>query len=135
MTQSMQQIEHDIERSRARLDATIDRIQNRLSVSGVIDDLVGTARTTETFSSAYDHTLAVVRRNPVPVILIAAGLGWLIHRLVTETDRGRMLVPVDPSLRVPVLNTGAARVYDPDASPLHPAHDVIETRREASARL
>ena len=36
---------------------------------------------------------------------------------------------------IPVLNTGHARIYDPDASPLHPTQDSLESRREMSARI
>jgi hypothetical protein len=34
-----------------------------------------------------------------------------------------------------VLNTGHARVYDPDASSRHPTQDLLESRREMSARI
>ena len=43
-TQSLQEMERDIERSRAQLDQTIDRLQDKMSVSGVVDDMLGTAR-------------------------------------------------------------------------------------------
>jgi hypothetical protein len=36
---------------------------------------------------------------------------------------------------IPVLNTGQARVYDPDASPRHPMLDTLDSRREMSARV
>jgi hypothetical protein len=35
---------------------------------------------------------------------------------------------------VPVLVTGQDRVYDPDSSPRHPTQDLVETRRDMSAR-
>ena len=47
MTQSLQDLEQDIERSRAQLDRTIDRLQDKMSVSGVVDDMLGTARTSQ----------------------------------------------------------------------------------------
>lgn len=129
----MKELERDIEESRARLDATIDEIQSRLSFSGVVDEVMGQARGTPQVEAAFDAALGVVRRNPLPVLLIAAGVGWLLHRMANEGDRRRRFP--DPDDGLPVLNTGAARVYDPDVSPRHPHQDVIETRREAIARL
>ena len=140
MTDTIRDLEQDIAQSRARLDQTIDRIQDRLSASGIVDELIGSARATDRFGAMYDHALAVVRRNPVPVILLAAGAGWLIYRLGAEADRRRLaplprnraLVAEDAGL--PVMNDGAVHVYDPDVSPRHPAHDTLESRRALSAQ-
>lgn len=136
MTQSIQELERDIEESRARLDLTIDRIQDRLSVSGIVDEVVGSVRATE-FGSVVDTALSIIRRNPVPVLLVAAGVGWLLHRASQESRNrtsGRNALIVVEEEPIPVLNTGNARVYDPDAPSLHPTQDVLQTRREANAR-
>ena len=84
MSESLNDLEKDIEASRARLDQTIDRIQDRLSVPSIVDDMLGNVRRTP-LSGAYDGALDAIRRNPVPVLLIAAGIGWLLHR--TGKDR------------------------------------------------
>jgi hypothetical protein len=42
---------------------------------------------------------------------------------------------MDEAEDIPVLNTGQTRIYDPDASPLHPTQDLLESRREMSARV
>jgi len=123
---SLNEMEKDIEASRARLDQTIDQIQDRLSVSSIVDEMLGTARRTP-LNGVYDGALDAVRRNPVPVMIIAAGIGWLLHRMsndaVRENRRRRMQRAAE---RVPVLNTGAARVYDPDQPTRHPARDLAE---------
>lgn len=134
MTRSMHDLEQDIEQSRARLDATIDELQSRLSFSGVVDEVMGTARGVPQVESAFDAVLGAVRRNPLPVMVIAAGVGWLLHRMASEPRYGARLIS-DPAEDMPVLNTGAARVYDPDLSPLHPNQDVLETRRESTAHV
>lgn len=136
MTQSLQELERDIEESRARLDVTIDRIQDRLSVSGIVDEVVGSVRGTQ-FGSVVDTALSIIRRNPVPVLLVAAGVGWLLHRASQENRNrpsGRNAVAILDKESIPVLNTGNARVYDPDTSPLHPTQDALQTRREINAR-
>jgi len=83
MTQSIQELEREIEETRARLDLTIDRIQDKMSVSGIVDDMMGTVRRSG-YSSAMDRALIAVRENPVPILLVVAGLGWLFHRMATE---------------------------------------------------
>ncbi len=80
MSPSAQDLEQEIDESRARLDLTIDRIQDRLTVSGIADDLMGTVRKAE-FGSVFDTALDVVRRNPLPVLVIAAGASWLAWRM------------------------------------------------------
>jgi len=121
MTESLNDLEKDIEASRARLDQTIDQIQERLSVSSIVDEMLGNARRTP-LSGAYDGALEAVRRNPVPVLLIAAGVGWLIHRMSSDAKgpavarRARLAVD-----GLPVTKTGADRVYDPDRPTQHPA--------------
>ena len=147
MTQDINTLERDIEESRARLDVTIDRLQDRLSVSGIVDDMLCTMRANR-YGSVFDHTLEVIRRNPVPVMLVAAGVGWLIHRM-SQDSRQRPVRPLPyGETRVPVSSVEAGsvdpvRLYDPDADsvrsddplvqdPLAP--DPLAARRSLGAR-
>ncbi|MFK5599116.1 DUF3618 domain-containing protein [Methylobacterium sp. HMF5984] len=123
---SMNEMERDIEESRARLDETIDRIQGRLSVSSLVDEMLGNARRAPAVSGAYDGALEAVRRNPVPVLLIAAGVGWLLHRMSQDATRRRTQASAE---RVPVLNDGAARVYDPDLPTRQPKPSLMDETR------
>ena len=144
MTQDMKDLERDIEETRARLDLTIDRLQDKLSVSGVVDDLVGSMRANG-YGSAFDHVLEALRRNPVPVMLVAAGVGWLIYRLGNQpaaTSAG-MPLPYDEP-RAPALGPRQARMYqpgtdmvEPDAAPLVPGVTVdhtVEAERDIASR-
>lgn len=145
MTQDITDLERDIEESRARLDLTIDRLQDKLSVSGVVDDLLGSMRA-NAYRSVFDQALVTIRRNPVPVMLIAAGLGILLYRTGREAARSRPAMPRPYNeAPVPVLTPAEARVYEPGTSPpLHPAHhdpmphepmhDAIDGRRDLSPR-
>lgn len=130
---SINDLEKDIEESRARLDLTIERLQGRMTVSGLVDEAMGSVRTAR--GDLMDRALTVVRNNPVPVLLVVTGLAWLITRAAREGTGERLPVVRTTAVDdVPVMNTGHARVYDPDQSPLHPTQDVLETRREASAK-
>lgn len=79
-TQSLHDLERDIERSRARLDMTISQLQGKMTVSGVVDDVLGTARNGR-YAPLFESTLDTIRRNPVPVMLIVMGIGLLAYRL------------------------------------------------------
>ena len=123
MTESLNELEKDIEASRARLDQTIDQIQERLSVSSIVDEMLGNARRTPALSGVYDGALDAVRRNPVPVLLIAAGVGLLFNRMARDAERRRTQVSAE---RVATLNTGTARGYDPDLPTARPLRDPLE---------
>lgn len=121
MSESISDLEKDIEQSRARLDETIDRIQGRLNASSLVDEMLGSARRTP-YGGFYEEALETVRRNPVPVLLIAAGVGLLLNGLKNgRRTAGRAVVPV--AVR-PVTATGADRTYDPDAPTGRPPHDL-----------
>ncbi len=121
MSESISDLEKDIEQRRARLDETIDRIQGRLNASSLVDEMLGSARRTP-YSGFYDEALETVRRNPVPVLLIAAGVGLLLNGMRNGRQRAsRAIVPVEAK---PVTVTGADRTYDPDAPAGKPPHDL-----------
>ena len=119
---SMNDLEREIEESRARLDETIDQIQGRLSVPNLVDEVLGNARRVPALASTYDTALDAVRRNPVPVLLIAAGIGMLFSRMGKEAERRRTHVS---AARVDTLTTDAVRDYDPDAPAARPHHDPV----------
>ena len=130
----VERLERDVAESRARLDRTIDRIQDRMSASAVVDDLLGMVRMRD-FGPVIGRAAEVVRRNPVPVVLAAVGVGWLVYRLASDSRRRELArAPTIEEESVPVLVTGRDRIYDPDASPRHPTQDLVESRREVSAR-
>ena len=88
------------------------------------------------FGAAVENALRVARRHPFAVALIAAGAGWLAHGMSRRRTRGSSWRRrMGEAEEIPVLNTGQARIYDPDASPLHPTQDSLESRREMSARV
>ena len=120
---SMTDLEKEIEASRARLDDTIDQIQGKLSVPNIVDEMLGNARRTPALSGVYDGALDAVRRNPVPVLLIAAGVGLLFNRMARDAERRRTQVSAE---RVATLNTGTARGYDPDLPTARPLCDPLE---------
>jgi hypothetical protein len=71
-----EQLERAAERLRADLDRTLDALERKLQPSQLLDRSLAYLR-----EHGGDMAYAVgdsVRRNPVPVLLTVAGLGWLI---------------------------------------------------------
>ena len=77
---SVGEIERDIAATRARLHDTIDEIQSRLTVSGIVDEVLGQAGVPRLTGSGHDFVFGIMRRNPLPVMVAAAAVGFLIHR-------------------------------------------------------
>jgi len=90
-----------------------------------------------TASRTLDAVIAVARRHPISAMLVMAGTGLLIHRVRQEMAGSESFYRrIEAKAgRVSVLNTGQARLYDPDVSPRHPTQDAMESRREMQARV
>lgn len=129
---SSREIETEIEQTRARLYGTIDRIQNRLTVAGIVDEVMGSAGVPR-YQNGHDFVLGLMRRHPVPVMIAAAGIGYLFYRMNRERMAAATIADVD-YVEVPVVNDGQARLYDPDLPPRHPNPDAIEGRRPFDAQ-
>jgi hypothetical protein len=70
-------IEADVERTRARVTQTIDALRDSMSPGQIMDQIVDYAR--DSGGADFTRNLgAAVRDNPLPVLLIGAGIGWLM---------------------------------------------------------
>src|SRR5689334_14308684 len=70
------ELKHDVDDERARVDATLDEIQRRLSPGQLIDEVLRHGRGAGTdFVANLGRTLAA---NPVPTALVGIGLLWLL---------------------------------------------------------
>jgi hypothetical protein len=91
-------IERDIDETRNRMDRTVDELEERLQPKHLLDDILAMFRSSggETseemkhhMTSAGKTVMRKVKKNPVPVALIGAGVAWL------------MFAPEKPQLRRP----------------------------------
>ena len=71
------EIERDLAQTRARLDATIDALQQRLSPGEMVDQAIGYVK--ESGGGEFGRNLMLtVRDHPIPVALIGVGVAWLM---------------------------------------------------------
>jgi len=135
MTESIEELQSDIEKSRAKLDLTLDQLEGKMTVSGVVDDLLGTARTGK-MAPAFDHVLDALRSNPVPVLLLAAGAALLLHRLRPKPSASYPArsprVAVDEDVPPAPLEP---RLYQAGATTLQSREDLEGRRRAANVRI
>ena len=80
MTDTIRELEQDIEQTRTQLAVTMDRLQGSLSPSDVVDDLIGPGR--PDFGNILDPVMATIRSHTAPVLLMAVGIGWLVYKMV-----------------------------------------------------
>jgi hypothetical protein len=140
MNRSMKDVEREIEESRARLDQTIDRLQDKLSVSSAVDEVIGGVRRSQ-YGGVVEQVLTSIRNNPVPVLVALAGVGWLLRRVERESSAARRAStspPPPPRYPPPRYPPPTARdtgfIRDTDIDPDLPAHGApgLEPERPAA---
>ncbi|MDB5560191.1 MAG: hypothetical protein JWQ36_3125 [Enterovirga sp.] len=129
---SSREIETEIEQTRARLYGTIDRIQNKLTVAGIVDEVMGSAGVPR-YQNGHDFVLGFMRKHPLPVMIAAAGLGYFVYRMNRQRMNATTIADAD-YVEVPAINDGQARIYDPDLPVRHPTPDALEGFRPGGAQ-
>lgn len=76
-TRTPEEIESDIQRTRADFSSTIEAIQHKLSPSEMMDHAKGYALST-TPGAFSVNLINTIRDNPIPVALIGIGITWLM---------------------------------------------------------
>ncbi|GBD50214.1 DUF3618 domain-containing protein [Methylopila sp. Yamaguchi] len=77
MTKSTSELERDAERTRADLAATLNDIRTRMEPGRLVDQAFSYARSNGGADFAR-NAAAQARDNPLPILLIGAGLAWLM---------------------------------------------------------
>ncbi|MBO1079062.1 DUF3618 domain-containing protein [Roseomonas haemaphysalidis] len=105
------EIENDVERTRARVSDTIEALRGSMSPNQIMDQVMDYARSSG--GSEFIRNLGTsVRDNPLPVVLIGAGIGWL---LLSNQNRGPAYPATarQPDYRVPALPAPASSAQEP----------------------
>ncbi len=76
MTMETDKIEQDIDRSRSALNDTINRLGGKLSPGQIVDEVLGVAQ--GQFGKFTTNVGRQVRDNPIPLLLIGAGVGMYL---------------------------------------------------------
>ncbi len=90
---SSTEIESDIRQTRGRMDTTLDEIGSRLSARSLLNSALDwwESRRTGTRSGGaakdtYERIALRVKENPIPALLVGAGVAWMIIDATTGDD-------------------------------------------------
>ena len=144
---SPEEIERDIERTRANVSRTLNELQERLAPRNLVSDTLNSPEVMSALRSAGSGTLAfaadlgrVIGRKPLPVLLTGIGLAWLAFSKRANNKSGHRVVSYGPDrapTSMPREDVGAyAERQDPSRAPTHgPSEDDLlgaESGGEAS---
>ena len=95
-SRSSTEIESDIRQTRGRMDATLDELNDRLSARSLLNSAldwwesrgVG-SRPVGATKDTYQSVARYVKENPIPSLLVGAGVAWMIIEATTEEDDKR----------------------------------------------
>src|SRR3954470_4420051 len=106
-------IRSDIDQTRQRMDDTMDEIGNRLQGRHLLDEILGLFRgngnadgeggggselrekISRTASNAANSVMQTVKENPLPALVIGAGIAWMLYE--SRKDKGRDASAYDTS--------------------------------------
>lgn len=89
-------IEQEIEAIRARLEATLHELEERLSPDRLVSSASHAFRDATVPGPLFDDMLDAARRNPVPLLLIGAGVAWIAYDLLRNQREPAPLRPAAP---------------------------------------
>ncbi|WP_291295418.1 DUF3618 domain-containing protein [Elioraea sp.] len=116
-SKSADQIEHEVEQTRASVSGTVDALRVKLQPGQIVDDVVDRISDYAKGSGGADFARnlgASVRDNPLPVLLIGAGIGWLLlskHASGAPSSQGSAGHPVQGHAEAP--GAGASPSEEP----------------------
>jgi hypothetical protein len=90
---SPRELKDEADRLREEIGATADRLRRRLTPSRLLDEWIETSGVRETRAGRILEF--TTRRHPLPTVLLGAGLGFLIHRVLRGKDRRRRTLELD----------------------------------------
>ena len=92
MTRTSEQLEREAEVARSNLAADLDELRHRITPGQIVDEVTDYARDTPLAEFA-QNLVRDLRENPLPLLLISAGIAWSIFN---SSRRPRIVVEECP---------------------------------------
>lgn len=100
MSKSADELEHEVEATRGKLETTLEDLASRLNPSSLAEELTGTRDPGGTLGLTAERLAVVVRANPLPALLVGAGLAFLAYEAVRQgAERRRLRVLAEEAPR------------------------------------
>ena len=105
MTRQSEQLEREVEHARTSLESSLDALRTRLTPSQIVEEAVDYARETPVAEFARNVSRDV-QANPMPLIVIFAGIAWACiaaalssRRRIPAVEKAKAAPPpVEPSV-------------------------------------
>lgn len=99
MTPLSAQLENDAEIARTRLAGDLDELRHRMTPGQIVDEVTLYAADTP-LAEFFRNLMRDVRDNPLPLLLIAAGIGWaMLASALRQPASQRAALPAEPIQR------------------------------------
>jgi ElaB/YqjD/DUF883 family membrane-anchored ribosome-binding protein len=106
MATQSEQLEREAEETRTRLAGALEELRVRLTPGQVVDQVSDYVR--DGPAADFMRNLGrEVRENPIPVLLIAAGIGWL---MIASARRSSMMTAVETAVERDTRITAADEI-------------------------
>jgi hypothetical protein len=92
MTRVSEQLEREAEVARSNLAADLDELRHRMTPGQIVDEVTDYARDTPV-AEFIGNLMRDVRENPLPLLLIGAGIAWSV---LNNSRRPRIVVEECP---------------------------------------
>lgn len=100
MSKSADELEHEVEATRGRLETTLADLSSRLNPSTLAEELTGTRDPGGAVSLTAKRVVGSVRANPLPALLIGAGLAFLVYETIRQgAERRRLRILSEETVR------------------------------------
>jgi hypothetical protein len=102
MSKSAEELEHEVEATRGRLETTLSDLSSRLNPSRLAEELTGTGDPGGAVGLTAERLTGALRANPLPALLIGAGLAFIAYDVLgRQAERRRLRILSDEALRRP----------------------------------
>ena len=122
MTRSSEQLEREAEVARSNLAADLDELRHRMTPGQIVDEVADYARDTPV-AEFTRNLIRDLRENPLPILLIGAGIAWSIFN---SSRRPRIVVeecPPEANGSGPVIPWEPAKRSEWEVAAVAPAAD------------
>jgi len=100
MSTSANELEREVEATRGRLETTLAGLSSRLNPSSLAEELTGTRDPGGAVGQTAERLAGTLRANPLPALLIGAGLAFLVYETMRQgAERRRLRVLSEDAVR------------------------------------
>lgn len=138
MSTSADRAEQEVKQSREKLVRTLDDLQSRFSQLDPRRQVRDHGLQPRQLNDTAQKILSVVRRDPIPALMIGAGVCWLVYESFTQTARTTRRASVSRTMtpgRVAGAPGSSAEAVEDDERLEHALHETMAGSDPVAVRI